>query len=547
MKTGKSLVCGIFIAIFALTFAGCDNGGGTTTPTTFTVTFNLDGGNIDGETANVQRTVNSGETVASMPANPSKADNAFGGWYTQQNGAGTPFDSSTTVTADITVYAKWSAIPPGSHKVTFVTNDGTPVNDQTVTTGGKVDPVSTTRDGYTLAGWYTEETFETEWDFATDTVSAAITLYAKWEPAIVDPPEINEIAVTGATPVGGKYRYTDTLTLGGNAEEAGVTYAWTYETDPAGKTLTFDQSAASPTIGGFEKDVKYIFKLTITDEATELVSDEKRVEIVIAGNVAPEANISATVTDVSLEALKGNKSIALQGSASDSDGNIASYSWRAISAPGGVLLDSISITHSSPILGEANISGLDAAAAGIKKAGTYKFELTVTDNDGVSDVKEVTVVVSPYQVQKNVEVAAVSFGGGSELKFKVDGGVNNNYSLVGGVTNDFLVTDLSDITYTLSSTNPVKDLSAYSNGNVPSSEYADSEYPTITQTFYYNGQIVGSRKVVAFMGPLGFVGLFEYKPTEIGGVWYDSDFTDNIDAVPATTLNNLKKDITELP
>jgi len=210
MKTRKQVTVLAVLAIITLGFTAC--GGGDPDPgKTFTVTFNLDGGNIDGETANVQRTANSGGTVASMPANPSKADNAFGGWYTQQNGAGTPFTGSTTVTADITVYAKWSVIPPGSHKVTFVTNDGTPVNDQTVTTGGKVDPVSTTRDGYTLVGWYTEETFETEWDFDTDTVSAAITLYAKWN--AIPTHTITFDADNGSTPT------AQTVTEGNNANK----------------------------------------------------------------------------------------------------------------------------------------------------------------------------------------------------------------------------------------------------------------------------------------------------------------------------------------
>jgi len=193
----------------------------------------------------------------------------------------------------------------------------------------------------------------------------------------------------------------------------------------------------------------------------------------------------------------------------------------------------------------ANANGATATVA-VRKAGTYVFKLTVTGNGGAAATDEVTVTVEPYQVIADVTVMAVPFTPSTTpLKFSVDGGAGNNYSFIGSV-DSFVADDLSGITYTLSSVNPVKDLSAYSNGNVPFSEYADNEYPTITQTFYYNGQVVGSRKVVTIVSVVDFIGIYEYKPTEIEGVWYDSDFVD-ISAIPTTTLNNLRKDITELP
>jgi len=107
-------------------------------------------------------------------------------------------------------------IPPNSHLVKFVTNDGTPVNDQTVVAGGKVGPVSTTKDGYMLVGWYTEETFETEWDFDNDTVSAAIILYAKWETAATNPQTFTvTFNANGGTPE----PQNQTITEGSNATE----------------------------------------------------------------------------------------------------------------------------------------------------------------------------------------------------------------------------------------------------------------------------------------------------------------------------------------
>jgi uncharacterized repeat protein (TIGR02543 family) len=51
--------------------------------------------------------VEEGKTTGILPT-PTKAGNTFGGWYTAANGGGTVFTATTTVTADITVYAKWT-------------------------------------------------------------------------------------------------------------------------------------------------------------------------------------------------------------------------------------------------------------------------------------------------------------------------------------------------------------------------------------------------------------------------------------------------------
>jgi uncharacterized repeat protein (TIGR02543 family) len=70
----------------------------------WTVSFNADGGAPSAQTA----TVNSGASLgASMPPDPSHDDYAFGGWYTEQNGGGTQFTATTTVSGAITVYAFW--------------------------------------------------------------------------------------------------------------------------------------------------------------------------------------------------------------------------------------------------------------------------------------------------------------------------------------------------------------------------------------------------------------------------------------------------------
>jgi uncharacterized repeat protein (TIGR02543 family) len=42
-----------------------------------------------------------------MPSDPTRSGYTFSGWYTETNGGGSQFTGDTTVSVDITVYAKW--------------------------------------------------------------------------------------------------------------------------------------------------------------------------------------------------------------------------------------------------------------------------------------------------------------------------------------------------------------------------------------------------------------------------------------------------------
>ena len=73
-----------------------------------------------------------------------------------------------------------------SFTVTFNANGGTPQpQPQTIAKGGKAsEPTAPTKTNYSIVGWYKETALTTEWDFAADTVTAEITLHAKWEQII---------------------------------------------------------------------------------------------------------------------------------------------------------------------------------------------------------------------------------------------------------------------------------------------------------------------------------------------------------------------------
>jgi len=72
--------------------------------------------------------------------------------------------------------------PYSKHTVKFVTNGGSPApNQQTITYGDKVViPPAMTKAGYIFGGWYKEASCINQWNFAADTVTGNITLYATW-------------------------------------------------------------------------------------------------------------------------------------------------------------------------------------------------------------------------------------------------------------------------------------------------------------------------------------------------------------------------------
>ena len=73
--------------------------------------------------------------------------------------------------------------PPETFTVTFHANGGTPEPaQQTIEKDGKAtEPPAMTKTNNDFDGWYKESGFITKWNFATNTVTADIDLYAKWE------------------------------------------------------------------------------------------------------------------------------------------------------------------------------------------------------------------------------------------------------------------------------------------------------------------------------------------------------------------------------
>lgn len=68
------------------------------------------------------------------------------------------------------------------YTVTFDSRGGSDVPSQELMYGDLVEePDPPTREGYTFAGWYSDENFRYQWDMDTNQVSQSMTLYAAWE------------------------------------------------------------------------------------------------------------------------------------------------------------------------------------------------------------------------------------------------------------------------------------------------------------------------------------------------------------------------------
>lgn len=137
---------------------------------TVTVTFNP-------STVSPQ-TVKYGEKIK-KPADPTMGTQVFAGWFTESTYLN-QFDFEKPVTADITLYAKW--VDPTMYTVTFNTDGGSAIEDQSIASGAKVaKPADPTKQDFTFDAWYKEKDFKNKWDFDKDTISGDTTLYAQFK------------------------------------------------------------------------------------------------------------------------------------------------------------------------------------------------------------------------------------------------------------------------------------------------------------------------------------------------------------------------------
>lgn len=180
---------------------------------------------------------------------------------------------------------------------------------------------------------------------------------------------------------------TNATSLAGSASDPGgaiSSYAWTKVAGGTCAMANADKSTLSVT--GMSAG-NYRFKLTVKDDAGATASDEAEVTVstVSSGaNIAPVANAGADRT-VGLPLT----SLALNGSATDSDGTVMYWEWTKVS---GGLLTLLDIGKPTLLL-----SAL--------LPGTYTFRLKVTDDKGAVGTDDVTITIDPLSTINTPPVA----------------------------------------------------------------------------------------------------------------------------------------------
>ena len=124
----------------------------------FTVTFETNGGTA----VETQKT-----GLISITPETEREGYIFEGWFDNKALAGSPVTFPYVVTADITLYAKWSPVgtspnPAEKYIVEFETNGGSRVPAQN--TAEIIAEPKTEREGYTFEGWFENEDLSGWWN-----------------------------------------------------------------------------------------------------------------------------------------------------------------------------------------------------------------------------------------------------------------------------------------------------------------------------------------------------------------------------------------------
>ena len=176
---------------------------------------------------------------------------------------------------------------------------------------------------------------------------------------------------------------TNSVTLSGSGTDADGTitsYQWAKVSGPTQYTIASPNSAKT-TVSNLSQGI-YKFELTVTDNGGATAKSSMQVTVNAApANQPPIANAGANI-NITLPA----NSTTLSGSGTDADGTVTSYQWTKISGPS-------QFTIVSPAAAKTTVNNL--------AQGIYKFQLTVTDNDGATgkDTATVTVNAAPISLR----------------------------------------------------------------------------------------------------------------------------------------------------
>ncbi len=202
-RVSKIVIFATAIALLAVCLTACNFFNFGDKKTTHSVVLELDGG--EGVKA---ADFILGEKLVEPQVTPTKSGYIFDGWYVDEDLTVEPAYGEN-ITADITIYAKWTA---RGYVATFVIGGGEQDRIVDADSEGLFHPVTVNREGYELVGWYADRALTEEADF-TEVATEDTTFYARW--ALIEYTITYDCGTVASAPLGGATTYTveDTVIL----------------------------------------------------------------------------------------------------------------------------------------------------------------------------------------------------------------------------------------------------------------------------------------------------------------------------------------------
>ncbi|MEP6555000.1 MAG: hypothetical protein ABJB11_15725, partial [Ferruginibacter sp.] len=239
-------------------------------------------------------------------------------------------------------------------------------------------PNSSTSIMYNLAmGVYIFELSATDNSYAVSRDTVKVTVNAG---------NVNQIPTANAGPDKYVLLPSNTTFLSGSGQDLDgpITFRWSRVSGPSVYYFVSPDSSGTEINNLVEGN--YVFELKVTDKAGVSVTDLVAVKVYNSNGTITKNLIPTADAGVDQVITSPTNAVTLSGVGVDLDGSVASYMWTKVSGAG-------TYTINSPTSAQTTISNLTA--------GSYQFQLQVTDNNGDSGSDLVLVTVNGTSTPSN--------------------------------------------------------------------------------------------------------------------------------------------------